>query len=380
MNAPQAMSPGLARVFWFSLTALLTGLALVVWYLILVQAAGVVAALSNVLLPLALAAILACLLDPVVTLFEKRLGIPRLRAILLVFFLAVMLVLILLATIIPQLIYELVHLAETLPATVEKFRLRLDETLKNTAAGVKLQTLWNTELESRVKEALPAVTSWLLQQVAKAAGWLGFLAGLALAPVYLFYFLLEKNQIVARWEHYLPIAESRLKEEVLYVLRAFNDCLVAFFRGQVLVALCMGAMLTTGYLALGLNYALLLGALAAVLGIIPYLGYIISVGLAVVLAVVQFGDWWHPAILLAIFAAAQIFESLYISPKIIGDRVGLHPVLVIVAILTGTTLMGGIIGGLLAIPLVAAIRAMLARYIWKRQTAAVQSPVNPPSP
>jgi predicted PurR-regulated permease PerM len=374
MKSPETMPPGLARVFWVSLTALLGGLALGVWYFILVQAAGVLAMLSNVLLPLALAAILACLLDPVVTALERKLNIPRTRAILLVFFLAVMLVLILLATVVPQLVYEVMHLVDTLPATIEKFRLRLDEMLKNTAAGVKLQALWDTELESRVKETLPAVTTWLLQQVAKAAGWLGFLAGLALAPVYLFYFLLEKNQIVARWEHYLPIAESRLKEEVVYVLRAFNDCLVAFFRGQVLVALCMGAMLTVGYMALGLNYALLLGALAAILGIIPYLGYMISVGLAIIIAVVQFGDWWHPALLLAIFAAAQIIESLFISPKIIGDRVGLHPVLVIVAILTGTTLMGGVMGGLLAIPLAAALRAMLARYVWKRQKATTAAP------
>ncbi|MCX8157571.1 MAG: AI-2E family transporter [Verrucomicrobiae bacterium] len=373
MKSPETALSGPGRLFWRSLTALVSGLALMVWYFIIVQAAGVVGSLSNVLLPLALAAILACLLDPVVTALQNRLRIPRSRAILLVFFLAVMLVLILLATVIPQLIYEIMHLVDTLPATIEKFRLRLDELLKNTAAGVKLQALWSAELEGRVKEALPAVTTWLLQQVAKAAGWLGFLAGLALVPVYLFYFLLEKSQIVARWQDYLPLTESRIKEEVVYVLRAFNDCLVAFFRGQVLVALCMGAMLTAGYLALGLNYALLLGALAALLGIIPYLGYIISVGLALIIAVVQFGDWWHPALLLAIFAAAQAFESLYISPKIIGDRVGLHPVVVIVAILAGTTLMGGVIGGLLAIPLAAALRAILARYVWKRQ----QSSPNP---
>mgnify|MGYP000221111746 CR=1 FL=1 len=373
MKSPEAISPGMARLFWASLTALLLGMALIVWYFILVQAAGVIATLSNVLLPLAFAAILACLLDPLVTGLEKRLNIPRTRAILMVFFLAIMLVLILLATVIPQLVFEIMHLAETLPATVESFRLRLDELLKNTEAGAKLQTLWNTELESRVKEALPAVTAWLLQQVAKAAGWLGFLAGLMLVPIYLFYFLLEKTKIVANWKNYLPVTESRFKEEVVFILQSFNSSLVAFFRGQVLVSLCMGIMLTVGYFGVGLNYALLLGALAAVLGVIPYLGYLISVGLALVLAVVQFGDWWHPAIILAVFAAAQAIESIFISPKIIGDKVGLHPVVVIVAIFAGATLMGGVIGGLLAIPLVAALRAVMFRFVWKRKSATIST-------
>jgi predicted PurR-regulated permease PerM len=174
------------------------------------------------------------------------------------------------------------------------------------------------------------------------------------------------------WTAYLPLQESKVKEEAVFVLTSFNSTLVVFFRGQVLVSLCMGGMLTVAYLVLGLNYAVLLGFMAALLGIIPYVGYIVSVGLAVLIATVQFGDWWHPLIIVAFFAAAQMFEGLYISPKIIGDRVGMHPVIVIVAILVGTTLMGGIIGGLLAIPMAAALRTLFARYIWKQKQAQAQ--------
>jgi len=83
------------------------------------------------------------------------------------------------------------------------------------------------------------------------------------------------------------------------------------------------------------------------------------------LALVQFGDWLHPLIITGVFAVVQTLEGLVISPKIIGDRVGLHPLVIIIAVMTGTTLLGGILGGILAIPLAAALRVILFRYVWK---------------
>jgi predicted PurR-regulated permease PerM len=156
---------------------------------------------------------------------------------------------------------------------------------------------------------------------------------------------------------------------VVFVIRAINDCLVVFFRGQVLVALCVGALLTAGFLLVGLNYAVLLGVMAGVLGIVPYLGVALSIVPAVTLAFVQFQDWWHPLIVVGIFALVQMAEGLFISPRIIGERVGLHPLTVIIAVLVGTTLLGGILGGVLAIPLTAALRTVMFRYVWKKRAA-----------
>jgi predicted PurR-regulated permease PerM len=87
---------------------------------------------------------------------------------------------------------------------------------------------------------------------------------------------------------------------------------------------------------------------------------------ALVLATVQFQDWLHPLLVLAIFGTVQAVEGLFISPKIIGDRVGLHPLTIIVAVMIGTTLLGGILGGVLAIPLTAALRVLMFRYVWKK--------------
>jgi len=137
------------------------------------------------------------------------------------------------------------------------------------------------------------------------------------------------------------------------------------------VALCDGALLTIGFLIIGLNYAFLLGIFAGFLSIVPYLGVLMSLVPALFLAAVQFGDWLHPVLILAIFGLVQLAEGLVISPKIMGDRVGLHPLTIIIAVMVGTTLMGGITGGILAIPLTAALRVLMFRYVWKRPESLI---------
>jgi predicted PurR-regulated permease PerM len=83
---------------------------------------------------------------------------------------------------------------------------------------------------------------------------------------------------------------------------------------------------------------------------------------------VQYGDWFHPLLVLVVFSVAQSIEALVISPRIMGDRVGLHPLTIIVAVMAGTTLLGGLLGGILAIPLTAVLRVVMFRYVWKRRT------------
>jgi predicted PurR-regulated permease PerM len=127
---------------------------------------------------------------------------------------------------------------------------------------------------------------------------------------------------------------------------------------------------TIGFLLVGVNYAFLLGFAAVFLTMIPFLGAIVVCATALLLSFVQYGDWQHPALVLAVFAVVQSLDGLFISPRIMGGRVGLPPVVIIIAVMTGTTLLGGILGGVLAIPLAAALRVILARYVWKKSPAA----------
>jgi predicted PurR-regulated permease PerM len=130
--------------------------------------------------------------------------------------------------------------------------------------------------------------------------------------------------------------------------------------------MCVGLLTTLGFFLIGLKYALVLGVMTGVLGIIPYLGVMASIIPAIILGIVQFGDW-RVLLVVLVFVIVQAAEGLVISPKIMGDRVRMHPLTIIIAVMVGTTLMGGILGGILAIPLTAVLRTLMFRYVWKRR-------------
>jgi predicted PurR-regulated permease PerM len=401
-----------ARVIWLALTglavAVLVGLVVaLVWGL-----GQVLRMLSPVLWPIAVAGVIAYLLDPVVDFIERK-GASRPRAILCVFALALVIVAALFGSVVPQLINETRQLAVRIPAYAARVEKRAEYWVSHPPALVKRLleresgakesrgsltatnestpafptnspaaaaidstnapsflggTQDNERLQTATKwlaGALPKVGYWLFGQFGRVASWLGILAGLALVPVYAFYFLLEKRGISSRWTDYLPVADSGFKNELVFILNSVNNYLISFFRGQVLVAICDGILYGTGFLIIGLPYAVLIGAMAVVLTMIPYLGAIVTCCTALVIAIVQFGDWQHPLLVLAVFGFVQALEGAFISPKIMGGRVGLHPVTIIIAVMAGTTLLGGLLGGILAIPLTAALRVLMFRYVWK---------------
>jgi len=367
-----------ARIIWlavtaFSLLLFIGALGVFIWGI-----GWVVQRLSTVLLPLAIAGIMAYLLDPVVDYLERK-RMPRTGAIFLVFFLGLAFLAGAMATIIPGLVGEVRDLSEQIPTyskrIVERYNdwVQHSEWLQKSPWASRIKSAWTNDLKETVQEwatkAAPAVSAWFLAKASKIASWFGFLVGIAMVPVYLFYLLLEKSGIERSWTDYLPIHESRVKQEVVFIIQSINDYLILFFRGQILVALCDGVLLTIGFFAIGLNYALLLGVAAGLLSIVPYLGVALSLIPALLLAAVQYGDWLHPTLVMGIFAIVQFLEGFVISPKIMGDRVGLHPLTIILAVMVGTTLMGGIIGGILAIPLTAALRVLMFRYIWRARPA-----------
>ena len=401
-----------ARIIWLALTgaavAVLVGLgAAVVWGL-----GRVVQILSPVLWPLAVAGVIAYLLDPVVDFLERR-QMQRPRAIIVVFCIALLTVAAFFSSLVPQLVSETRQLASRVPAYADRLQRRVenwathppallkqflekdnasvrgpdaanvanavDSIISSNSLAATVQSTNSLALHGGaldrqtlqtatgwLAKALPEMGAWLFGQVGRVASWFGVLAGLALVPVYTFYFLLEKQGISSRWSDYLPLSDSRFKTELVFVLNSINDYLIAFFRGQVLVAICDGILYGIGFLIVGLPYAVLIGVAAVVLTMIPFLGAILTCAGALIIAVVQFGDWLHPLLVFAVFGCVQALEGLVISPKIMGDRVGLHPVTIIIAVMAGTTLLGGLLGGILAIPLTAALRVLMFRYVWKR--------------
>lgn len=368
MTFPQPTN-GQARVFWLGVTALAAALFLAFIVGLLWALGWVAQQLSSVLLPLAVAGILAYLLDPLVDAFE-RLGVPRMRSILLVFFLGLMTILIAMSTIVPRLIVETQDLVSQVPHLTDQVEEKVKVWLEKSTLGVKARQAWEGDIGRKIEEwvtgSVKPLSRWALTQLTKVVSWFGLVIGFAMVPVYVFYFLLEKRGIESHWTSYLPIKESRTKDEIVFILTSINEYLILFFRGQVLVALCDGVLLTIGFLSMGLNYAFLLGMGAGLLSIVPFLGVAVSIVPTLILAAVQFGDWLHPMLVLGLFGLVQFLEGFVISPKIMGDRVGLHPLTIIIAVMVGTTLLGGITGGILAIPLTAALRVLMFRYVWRK--------------
>ena len=402
-------TPKQARTLWLSLTALAVGLLIGMLAMLIWGLGWVLNLMSPVLWPVALAGILAYLLDPLVDTLERR-KVPRQRAILLVFVGGFLIVAGVVGSVVPRIAHETRDLIAHVPAYTREIQYRVSEWLvrvpwarvkapagatnsivstnvddaappsvtdTNTPAFLVPLLAQRPGWEKKVAEAavawaaklVPEVGKWILDQVSHLASWAGVVLSLALVPVFTFYFLQEKKAIQKAWTAYLPMQESKLKDELVFVLTAINDYLIVFFRGQVVVSCCKGLMLMVGFLSLGLNYSVLLGLMACVLCIIPYLGAMMTFVPAVILAAVAYKDWLHPLLVLGVFGVAELLEGFVISPKIMGDRVGLHPLTIIIALLVGTTLLGGILGGVLAIPLTAALRVLMFRYVWKKRDA-----------
>lgn len=369
-----------SRIVWFAAT----GLALAVVIALIAGAVWglgkILNLLSPVLWPLAIAAVVACLLSPVVDLLEAR-GLRRARAILLVFIVAFGIVAAVLASVIPQVVVETGQLVARVPEYTQRLQDRVNHFLAEPPAFLRRfestppagenapahpQNALLASVQDWFQARLPEIGSWLIKRLSQIASGFGLLAGLVLIPVYAFYFLLEQRIIERQWRDYIPLRDPVAKTEAVFVCESISQYLVAFFRGQLLVAICDAVLYTIGFLVVGLNYSFLLGLTAVALTMIPFIGAIVICVSALLLAFVQFGDWLHPLLVLAVFAVVQALESLVISPKIMGDRVGLHPLVIIIAVMTGTTLFGSILGGILAIPLAAALRVILARYVWRK--------------
>lgn len=258
---------------------------------------------------------------------------------------------------------------------------------KPSIAFDKIPFIEDKDAREWIWSLLRNIREWSKKQLGKIPSLVGLFIGLALMPVYVFYFLAEKKGISDNWTDYLPIRESKMKEEIVFILRSINDSLIVFFRSQVLVAMCVGVLLMIGFSLIQLPYAVLLGFIAGILGIVPYLGVMLSIAPALIIAFIEpkFG-MMQPVLTLGVFVLVQTLEGMVISPKIIGNRVGMHPLTVIISIMVGTTLLGNITGGLLAIPLTAALRTLMFRYVWRRRewTADAAKPIpktkeSPPS-
>jgi predicted PurR-regulated permease PerM len=226
-----------------------------------------------------------------------------------------------------------------------------------------------TEIRNRAMEAMEKQGGELAEKsaaVIKSAwsGLLGFFAQmtyLAVIPIYLFYFLGSNRNLIDELEKELGFLSDSIKEDVVFLIREFVGILVSFFRGQLLIGVLMGVGYAIGFSISGLKFGITLGLLFGLLNIVPYLGSIVGIVTALLVAYLQpagiaeTGEW---SVLIGCgisFAVVQLIESYYLTPRIMGQQTGLHPVVVMVSIFFWGTALGGILGMIFGIPLTAFI-------------------------
>lgn len=241
-----------------------------------------------------------------------------------------------------------------------------------------------------VNDALPGVIrnvwAFFSTSLGGFLGFFGFLLSLIIVPLYLFYLLTESPHISAGWSKYLPLRASKFKDEVVDCITEINGYLIAFFRGQLVVSLVNGVATGALLAAAGLDFGILIGFALCFLGIIPYLGIVLCWIPAVVIASVQGGSWLVPAtaswwvfpvVVTGIFTVVQQVDGLFVTPKIVGERVGLHPLTVIFSVFLWTLLLGGLLGAIIAVPMTATMKVILKRYVWERTLMVAQAEPEP---
>lgn len=418
------------RTWWIALTALaMVAIGAVAVGLVMLSG-YVLSFLQPILVPLAVAAIIAYLLDPLMRWLVRRGWSDRaaMLSVYITFF--VLVVLLIVAVIVPtvgqaQEAYEKKDLyreqaTRLVKRGIETFQTQFDTGIAKDYAQRGID--WISEEGPRLGANF---SQWLWNRVRGAFGFFGYLLGLLLVPIYLYYFLKNGRDIADSWSHYLPLRASNFKDEVVGTLTEINGYLISFFRGQMVVSLIDGALVAVALSVIGLPYALLIGVFLALLGIIPYIGNLLVMIPAVLIAIAHFGAsswgavqgevpakagetaqvlieadkkakvkeyfvtqvnedgtraevlvnawtwlphvWAYPVIVLAIFLILQQVNGLVTAPKIVGDSVGLHPLTVIFSVLFWSFLLGGLLGALLAVPLTAAIKVLFRRYVWERR-------------
>lgn len=321
---------------------------------------------KSLLLPLALAAVLAYLLEPLVCILEKR-KVRRTFGILILFGIGVLILIGLGLWVVPLIINEVNKLIQNFDFYLAKLIEMATEWSRRIGAQFQLHPEWGAHLKQwSSTQGIAWVSSagkWMLRGVQQISTLFALGLGFAMVPLYIFYFLKERPRIEVNWKKYVPLRRTWFKEEITDLLESVNEYLIVFFRGQVVVAACIGVLTSIGLTLIGLDFGLLIGIVTGVLSIIPYLGIILSILPALIIAYLQSQGFVLPGLVVGVFVIVQMTEGFFITPKIMGDRVGLHPLTIIIAILFWGQILGGILGALLAIPLTATLKVLFFRYI-----------------
>jgi len=330
------------------------------WLVLVIVMSWLIYLLAPVLAPFMVAVGLAYLGDPIVDRLEKY-KCSRSLAVIIVFSVITFVVLLFLLLLVPQIEKQIIYLVQKLPDYIDALQLKVMPWLVTQLGLPEIHIDMNT------------VKQWLSQHWQQAGGFaqvvlgtlstsglaiIGWIGSLVLIPVVAFYLLRDWDLLVKRIHEFIP---RNIEPKVSQIASESDDVLGAFMRGQMLVMLALAIIYSIGLGIVGLKLALLIGLIAGLVSFVPYLGFILGLLMASVAIIFQTGQLIDLVYVAIVFAVGQVLESVVLTPALVGDRIGLHPVAVIFAVMAGGQLFG-FVGVLLALP-IAAVLAVIFRHM-----------------
>ena len=310
-------------------------------------------AVRDILTPFLIGLVVAYLLDPLCDFLEEK-GLSRTGATALVVGLFMVIMVLTVMILLPHVVGQIKLFATKFPTYLMAIENKV-YTVFPDSAGMALAQ----EIQSRIVSSGEDVLKYVGGSLAKIVGKIGmvfeFLSVLFITPVVVFYLLRDWDVIVARVDDVIP----RRHQETVHTLIKQMDCRISgFLRGQSMVCLVLGAFYGTALVVKGLEFGFLIGLFTGLLSFIPYVGMLIGMAVAFAVAVVQFGTIIDVSIVAGIFALGQVLEGNFLTPKLVGEQVGIPAVWIIFALMAGGSLFG-FVGLLLAIPVSAVIAVLV---------------------
>ena len=335
-----------------------------VWMLLLVLFCAFVYVLRSVLLPFVLGIVLGYLFDPLVYKLTK-LKISRTWATILVFVLALLLIVPVFVWFVGKLNDELNLFISAMPAYMAALSKKIMPLLD------RLQAYFPSLSAENIKETLSQNVSQtfqfsgkLLQSLFKnSMAIVNVLSLVLITPVVAFYMMRDWDVFTKKAKDLLP---KKSKKDLLKIFHQIDTALSGFIRGQVSVCIILGAYYAIGLRLVGLELGLLIGFIAGIISFIPYVGSITGFVLSIILACSQFGDMTHIIAVVCVFLIGQFIEGNFLTPKLVGDKVGLYPVWVMFSLLSGGALLG-FLGLMIAVPVAAVIGVLIRTGLQKYQ-------------
>lgn len=327
------------------------------WWIAGLLSCGLIYLLSPILTPFLISAILAYLANPLVSKIDafsfKGVSLNRTFSTFAVMLIILIALLLLVLIIVPMLQKQFFLLVQKFPDYLASFERQLEPIMMQ-YFGITLE-VDTAQIQKVVTDHWSAAGN-VAKQIAiilsnQSMALVALVANLLLLPIVLFYLLLDWNLLLQKIQSLVP---KRYHNKTIAIAKEIDDVLGEFLRGQFTVMLLMGIFYSVGLWLAGLEFAIPIGLLSGILGFVPYVGIGLGFILAILSGLLQFGELSLLVPILAVFGIGQVLESMFLTPWLVGDRIGLHPLAVIFALMAGGQLFG-FTGILLALPVSAAI-------------------------